>query len=63
MLEGHVDDIAYSGNLSTYHVRLANGKILKAQEANRQHVANREITWEDHVYMSWMPGSALLLER
>ena len=60
-VEGHVDDIAYSGNLSTYYVRLADGAIIKAQEANRRRVANRELTWEDPVWLSWTPGSGVVL--
>lgn len=63
LLEGHVDDIAYVGNLSTYYVRLADGSIVKAQEANRRRIGNREITWEDQVFLSWTPGSAILLDR
>ncbi len=62
-LTGHVHDIAYVGNLSTYHVRLADGSIVKAQEANRRRIANREITWEDEVWLSWTPGAGVVLAR
>lgn len=60
-IEGVVDDIAYVGNLSTYHVRLANGSVIKAQEANRRRISNRQITWEDKVWLSWTAGAGLLL--
>jgi len=60
-LRGRVHDIAYSGNLSTYHVQLENGAIIKAQEANRRRIANREITWEDEVWLAWAPGAGVLL--
>ncbi|MCB1416003.1 MAG: ABC transporter ATP-binding protein [Nitratireductor sp.] len=60
-IEGTVDDIAYVGNLSTYHVRLANGSVIKAQEANRRRISNRQITWEDKVWLSWTAGGGLLL--
>lgn len=63
VLSGHVHDIAYVGNLSTYHVRLADGSIVKAQEANRRRIANREITWEDEVWLSWTPGAGVVLAR
>ena len=60
-VSGVVDDIAYVGNLSTYHVRLANGRVIKAQEVNRRRVENREITWEDEVWLSFTEGAGLLL--
>jgi len=63
VLTGHVHDIAYVGNLSTYHVRLADGSIVKAQEANRRRIANRAITWEDEVWLSWTPGAGVVLAR
>jgi putrescine transport system ATP-binding protein len=61
LLEGRVHDIAYVGNLSTYHVRIAGGSIVKAQEANRRRIENREITWEDPVFLAWTAGSGILL--
>ena len=60
-VSGKVDDIAYVGNLSTYHVRLENGAIIKAQEVNRRRVENREITWEDKVWLAFTEGAGLLL--
>jgi putrescine transport system ATP-binding protein len=63
VLEGRVHDIAYSGNLSTFHVRLDNGAIVKAQEANRRRLAKREIVWEDKVWLAWTPGAGVLLAR
>ena len=63
MVTGKVHDIAYIGNLSTFHVRLADGKIIKAQEANRRRMANREISWEDQVWLSWSPGAGIMLAR
>jgi len=66
-INGIVDDIAYIGNLSTYYVRLddgtADGTIVKAQEANRRRISNREITWEDEVWLSWSPGGGIILGK
>ena len=39
------------------------GAIIKAQEANRRRIANREITWEDRVWLSWSPGAGLILTQ
>ncbi len=63
VIGGRVHDIAYVGNLSTFHVRLDDGTIVKAQEANRRRIANREITWEDEVWLTFNPGGGLLLAR
>lgn len=60
-LRGHVHDIGYVGNLSTYHVRLDDGSVVKAQEANRRRIANREITWEDAVWLSWSAEAGTIL--
>jgi putrescine transport system ATP-binding protein len=61
LLQGMIDDIGYVGNLSTYHVLLENNNIIKAQEANRLRMANREFTWQDKVWLSFSPDAAILL--
>lgn len=61
LLSGIVEDIAYTGNLSTYYVRLANGSLIKAQETNIRRIANRDITWEDKVWLTWSSSGGLLL--
>ena len=63
LLEGKVLDIAYLGNLSTYHVQLPNGKVIKAQTANTRRIARRDITWEDTVWISWSATAGVLLDR
>ncbi|WP_146584863.1 ABC transporter ATP-binding protein [Puniceibacterium confluentis] len=63
VLRGKVIDIAYLGNLSTYHVRLGNGTMMKAQTANTRRLANRGITWEDDVWLSFTDTAGVLLEH
>lgn len=63
VLKGVVEDIGYYGNVSNYHVRLKDGGMIVAQEANRRRIANREINWEDEVWLSWTPGAAVILAR
>jgi putrescine transport system ATP-binding protein len=53
ILKGKIWDIGYTGNISVYHVQLPNGMTIKAQEVNRRRLANRELTWEDDVWISW----------
>jgi len=62
-IQGKVLDIAYLGNISTYHVELPNGKMIKAQISNHRHQAHRSITWEDEVWLSWTDTAGVLLTR
>lgn len=62
-LQGKVLDIAYLGNLSTYHVQLPDGQIIKAQTANTRRIARRDITWEDPVWVSWSATAGVLLAQ
>ena len=62
-VQGTVLDIAYLGNLSTYHVQLAGGQVIKAQTANTRRLSRRTITWEDKVWISWSATAGVLLER
>ena len=62
-LQGKVLDIAYLGNLSTYHVELPGGQVIKAQTANTRRIARRDITWEDPVWISWSATAGVLLDQ
>ena len=61
-LHGKILDIAYLGNISTYHVELPGGQIVKAQTANTRRLSRRSFTWEDEVWLSWTDTAAVLLE-
>ncbi|WP_299147450.1 ABC transporter ATP-binding protein [uncultured Tateyamaria sp.] len=62
LLKGKVLDIAYLGNLSTYHVELPGGQIIKAQTANTRRLSRRSITWEDPVWVGWTKTAGVLLD-
>ena len=63
LVSGKVWDIAYTGSTSTYHVRLADGTIIKSREVNRRAVAERHFTWEDDVWLHWTSDAGVLLTR
>ncbi|WP_407494104.1 ABC transporter ATP-binding protein [Pseudooceanicola sp. MF1-13] len=63
VLQGEILDIAYLGNLSTYHVKLPTGHIIKAQQANTRRISRRPFTWEDKVWVSWSETAAVVLDR
>ena len=60
---GKVIDIAYLGNISTYHVELAGGHRMKAQMVNARRLANRQITWEDEVWVGFTDTAGVVLEE
>ncbi|MCT8161396.1 ABC transporter ATP-binding protein [Pseudoruegeria sp. SHC-113] len=60
-VQGKILDIAYLGNLSTYHVELPGGVIIKAQTANDRRISRRSFTWEDPVWLSWTSTAGVLL--
>jgi putrescine transport system ATP-binding protein len=59
-LKGKVEDIAYLGGLSTYHVRLPYGLIAKATDFNVERKSDHP-TWEDTVYLTWEDHNAMVL--
>lgn len=61
ILKGKVWDIGYGGSFSTYHVRLPSGETITAVRANRERSVEKTITWDDEVYLSWLPKSAVVL--
>ncbi|MEX0340253.1 MAG: ABC transporter ATP-binding protein [Arenibacterium sp.] len=62
-VQGKVLDIAYLGNLSTYHVQLSDGTVIKAQTANTRRIARRSFSWEDKVWLSWTATAGVMLAK
>lgn len=60
-VSGDVIDIGYLGDMSIYKVRLDDGATLKAAVTNVARLAERPISWEDRVWVSFAPEAAVLL--
>jgi len=60
-LRGVVDDLGYLGNRSLYRIKLDGGKVIQVSSQNRRRSINRFLEWEDEVWISWRPRSAVLL--
>jgi putrescine transport system ATP-binding protein len=60
-VQGKVDEIAYVGGLSIYHVKTQSGKVIRATLANVDRLIENRITWDDEVWLSWQPGAAEVL--
>ena len=60
-LTGAVEDIAYLGDMSVYHVRLEGGPLLRVARTNRVRALEEPITWETRVRLSWDGRAAVVL--
>jgi len=62
-IRGQVLDLGYFGNLSIYRVRLSSGLIVRISQQNvrRARDSERQVDWEDEVWLSWEPQAALVL--
>ncbi len=60
---GTVWDIGYLGDLSIYKVRLDTGFMMKAAVANLTRLVERQIGWDDRVWLTWASEAAVVLTR
>lgn len=63
VLKGKVLDIGYLGNISTYHVELETGQIIRAQSFNTERSLSQPFTWEDTVFVNWTDRCGVLLDH
>lgn len=59
---GKVEDIAYLGGQSIYHVRLPRGQLLRATLPNNSRHRNSLPTWEEMVHLCWEADSCVILK-
>jgi len=60
-LTGIVRDIAYLGDMSIYHLDIADGLRIQVAMANRHQSHAEPITWDDTVHLTWHPGDSMVL--
>jgi putrescine transport system ATP-binding protein len=60
-VEGTVEEIAYLGSHSVYHVRLASGRLLMATALNNARWGTERITWDDRVWVHWDGAAGVVL--
>jgi putrescine transport system ATP-binding protein len=60
-IPGVVYDLGYLGNRSLYRIRLESGKIVQVSSQNRRRSIKRFLEWDDKVWISWQPNSAVVL--
>ncbi len=59
--QGIIEDIAYFGSHSVYHVRLPGGTKILSNFANMQRWASDGLTWNDQVWVSWDDNDGVVL--
>ncbi len=62
-LSGKVEDIAYLGDLSIFHVRLHDGRIVQVSRTNVTRRRDEPLTWEDAVEVEWDPQAPVVLHQ
>jgi putrescine transport system ATP-binding protein len=63
MAEGVIEDLAYLGSLTTYHVKLTTGMVVKVTHTNAARHDATQLTWGDKVYVWWCGSDVVVLTR
>jgi putrescine transport system ATP-binding protein len=61
LVQGTIQDLAYLGSLTTYHVKLASGAVLKVTYTNTARHEASQLTWGDTVYVWWCGSDVVVL--
>ncbi len=61
--KGIVREIAYLGDMSIYHIELESGKRVQAAMTNFLRLTDRDVKWDDHVYLYWQAENGIVLTR
>jgi putrescine transport system ATP-binding protein len=59
--EGEIWDIAYLGDMTLYHVRLDDGRIVRTSLVNSQRSADDPLSWNDRAWISFRPDAGVVL--
>ncbi len=62
-VHGKVQDIAYFGSFTIYHLALPSGMVLKVSQSNMQRHRDDELTWGDTVWAHWSRSAHVVLSR
>ncbi|MBY0280544.1 MAG: polyamine ABC transporter ATP-binding protein [Alphaproteobacteria bacterium] len=59
--KGIVREIAYLGDMSIYYVELESGKIIQSSLPNLLRLSERDVKWDDEVYLFWRAENGVVL--
>ncbi len=60
-LKGAIEEIAYLGDVSIFHVRVPGGALIEAQVTNRARHVPASLTWGDEAWVAWSADDAIAL--
>jgi putrescine transport system ATP-binding protein len=62
-IDGEIWDIGYLGDMTIYHVRLDDGRVVRISSINSQRSADEQLTWHDRAWISFRPDAGIVLTR
>ena len=62
-VRGVIKDLAYLGSLTTYHVQLDGGMVVKVTQTNAARHDASHLTWGDQVYVWWCGSDVVVLTQ
>ena len=61
--EGEVWDVAYLGDMTVYHVKLGDGRIVRTSLINSQRLTDDPLSWNDRAWVSFRPDAGVVLTK
>jgi putrescine transport system ATP-binding protein len=61
--EGEVWDVAYLGDMTVYHVKLDDGRIVRTSLINSQRLTDDPLSWNDRAWVSFRPDAGVVLTK
>lgn len=61
IVQGVIDDLAYLGSLTTYHVKTESGTVVKVTHTNAARHVSSKLTWGDKVFVWWCGSDVVVL--
>ncbi len=63
ILQGEIQELAYLGNVTTYHVKLSTGYVVKVTHTNAARHHQNRLTWGSRVYVWWYGSDSVVLTQ
>ncbi len=60
--KGEIKEISYLGDISIYHIVLANGRLIRVSRPNRSRLDQDNFGWGETVWVSWAGTSPVVLQ-